>query len=141
MSPVSPRATIQDISDKSGTTTTNGSPITSAPNPASNPSLSDGLDRARIELASAAARCDLSLIADLAVGDGPYFDIPDDSLIDTLRDIDRDRPLMLQILRALQLPPREQELDGRTIYTWGIEHVTLAFDADGAWLNATLHNP
>lgn len=111
------------------------------PNPPRNPSLSDELNAARARLASAAVGCDLSLMADLAVADGPYFDAPVDSLIDTVRDADRRRALMLQILRALQLPPREQELDGRTIYTWGAEHTTLAFDADGTWLYATINDP
>ncbi|MCP4965418.1 MAG: hypothetical protein GY926_09300 [bacterium] len=110
------------------------------PNPNSRPSLSEELDAARIQLASAAVRCDLSLMADLAISDGPYFEAPSDSLIDTLHSLDRSRPLMLQILRALQLQPREQELDGRTIYTFGVEHVTLAFEADGTWLFATIND-
>jgi hypothetical protein len=106
----------------------------------SKPSLSEELDATRIQLASAAVRCDLSLMADLAVSDGPYFEAPSDSLIDTLRSLDRSRPLMLQILRALQLQPREQQLDGRTIYTFGVEHVTLAFEADGTWLFASIND-
>jgi hypothetical protein len=71
---------------------------------------------------------------------GPYFEAPSGSLIDPLRSLDRRRPLMLHILRALQLQPRQQELDGRTIYTFGVEYVALAFEADGTWLFGTIND-
>lgn len=100
--------------------------------------IPDTLEAGRIALADALDGCRSGTIASLAVGSGPYFDLPMDDLAAGLRDADQRSGLFRPMSRALRFGPREVETQERTIhlFSWNTdsgEQVELGFTEDGVW--------
>lgn len=102
-------------------------------------SLPDALDAGRVALGRATDQCRPATIAWLAVGSGPYFDLPTDDLAGALREADQRQGLFKEISHAVRFGPQVIETETGTIYqfSWanaeldyGIE---IGFSEDGVW--------
>ena len=111
------------------------------------------LDAGRRALAEATHSCRAGTIAGLAVGDGPYFDVPLDDLAAELRDLDYRTGLFGAMTGALLFRPEEIEGVNGPIYLfdWNARsnnpqegpflRVELGFSEDGVWQYGVILEP
>jgi hypothetical protein len=98
--------------------------------------LDDAVESTRGAMLAQTYRCGFAAVASIAIGDGPFFGVSTDTLVDELRERDRRDALMSRIYAALLADPKTSTNGETTTYTFSDEGVHITIDDAGRWIHA-----